>query len=50
MKKEVRKGREKGFEEKQPYVKPKVIASYEEEELEETFKPKGGILIPAGEE
>ena len=26
---------------KQPYVEPKVIATYEKEELEETIKPHG---------
>ncbi len=26
---------------KQPYVEPKVIATYEKEELEETLNPKG---------
>ncbi len=32
---------------KQPYVEPKVIATYEKEELEETLTPGGGsgILI-----
>ncbi len=28
-------------EKKQPYVEPKVIATYEKEELEETIKPHG---------
>ncbi len=39
MKKEVRK---KGIEKKQPYVEPKVIATYEKEELDETLTPAGG--------
>ncbi len=28
-------------EKKQPYVEPKVIATYEKEELEETLAPEG---------
>ncbi len=44
MKKEDRKYKEKGFEKKKPYVEPKVIATYEKEELEETIKPHGPDL------
>ncbi len=31
---------------KQPYVEPKVIATYEKEELEETIKPHGPFTSP----
>ncbi len=43
MKKEDSKYKEKGIEKKQPYVEPKVIATYEKEELEETLKSQGKL-------
>ena len=35
-------------EEKQPYVAPKVIATYTKEELEETIKPLGQAVNYGG--
>ncbi len=32
-------------EKKQPYVEPKVIATYEKEELEETLKSQGAFEV-----
>ncbi len=32
---------------KQPYVEPKVIATYDKEELEETLAPEGSIPFPS---
>lgn len=43
MEKKEKKDREKGLESKKLYVKPEVIASYEEDELEKILKPRGGI-------
>ena len=31
------------LEEKQPYVEPEVLATYEKEELEEAIKPHGSV-------
>ncbi len=45
MKKEDRKYKEKGFEKKKPYVEPKVIATYEKEELEETINSQGSFSV-----
>jgi hypothetical protein len=35
------KNEERKLEKKQPYVEPKVLATYEKEELEETIKTQG---------
>ena len=36
------------LQEKQPYVEPKVIATYEKEELEEIIKPHGDFESGGG--
>ena len=39
------KNEERKLEKKQPYVEPKVLATYEKEELEEVIKTQGSIGI-----
>ncbi len=39
MEKEERIGKDKGIEKKQPYVKPRVLATYKKKELEEMIMP-----------
>ena len=40
------KNGERKLEKKQPYVEPKVLATYKKEELEETIKTQGTWLSP----